>query len=290
MSSEVSVSTAPEDDDDVPVGLGERVRRALAVPGRLLEALLLPDRGIPRQVTAARYGAPLVAVFLCGLIGAAAVGSRLDVSTDVLADAARGPGQGGPGGGPGGNGGNNNQPAGAQAAATKSDREIAEDMTKKLAVERVVRVLKAGALQPLKLLVLTFFVWVLLLYVGGSPTLPKAFAATTHAALPQAVKSLVLAGAALMQSTLTPAQADALVDNPLAPAFASLGPAGRLFDGVDPFFLWSLLLLGLGMASAGEVSRKRAFITLFVGTALFLGLGLTFCGGPGGPGGPGGNR
>lgn len=287
MSSEVSASNAPEDDDDVPAGLGERVLRVLAVPGRLLEALLLPDRGIPRQVSAGRYGAALLAVIICGLVGAAAIGARLDVSTDILSQAAHGgPGGGGPGGGGGGGaqpaGGNN---AGAQAAATKSDREIAEDITKTLAVERVVRALKAGLWVPIELLILTFFFFVFAKYVGGTPTLKRSFAATTHAALPQAVKSLVIAGAALAQTSLTRAQADSLVANPFQPTLAGMGPLGGLFSGVDPFLVWSVVLLALGMAPAAEISRKRAFITLFVGFALYLGLGLKFCGG-----GPGGNQ
>src|SRR5688500_8651371 len=66
MSSEVSASTATDDDDDVPVGLGVRLRQIVAVPGRLLAALFLPDKGVPRMVTTARYGAPLAAVILCG--------------------------------------------------------------------------------------------------------------------------------------------------------------------------------------------------------------------------------
>ena len=284
MTSEV---TAPDDDlDDAPVSPGERLRRLISVPGQLLQALLLPDRGMARQVSARRYGAALAAVVVCGLLAAAAIGVRLDVSTDILAQAAS-PGMAEGGGGGGGPPPGDNGP-GAQAAATKSDREITEEINKTLAVERVTRALSAGLWVPLQLLVLTIFVYGFLRYVGGTPTLERSFAATVHAALPYAVKSLVIAGAALAQHALTPSQADALVANPLAPSYASLGPGlARLLEDVDPFMLWSVLLLGLGMAAAGEVSRRRAFITLLVGFALYLGLGLAVCGGPAGPPGAG---
>jgi len=91
----------------------------------------------------------------------------------------------------------------------------------------------------------------------------------------------------MAQVSLTPAQADSLVQNPLARAYAGLGPsAARLLEGVDPFMIWSVLLLGLGMAPAGEVTRKRAFITLFVGFAIYLALSRGACAGPAGPPGP----
>jgi hypothetical protein len=272
--SEVSVS-APDDDDDVPVGLGERLRRIVAVPGRLLGALFLPDKVIPQQVNAQRYGAALLAVILCGLLGQAAIGARLDVSTDILQQAAQDMGgPGGPGGGGGGGGsasGGSGQ--GAQAAAVKSDREIQEDITKSLAVERVTRALKAGVWVPLRILLLTLAVFLLLVFVGGKPTLSRSFAATTHAVLPYAVKGLIIAAAAYAQTSLTPSQADTLVANPLAPAIMRLGGIEGLLGAFDPFLLWSAALLGVGMAPAGEISRKRAFITLVVGFALFV----SFC-------------
>ncbi len=274
MTEAAAETTAPVPDDDLddaPQGFGEKLRRALAVPSRLLGALFLPDRWIPREVTVARFGPAILAVIICGLISAAAIGVRLDVSTDILSQAAAGPRMGDEGGGGGG---------GDQISAAKSDREIAEDITKTLAVGRVMRLLEAGLWVPLELLFLTFWLYVLLWYVGGAPTLPRAFAASAHAALPHAVKSLVIAGAALSQPSLTPSQADGLVGNPLAATYAGLGPAAAsLLSGVDPFMLWSMVLLGLGMAPAAEITRKRAFVALLVAFALYLGLGLVMCGG-----------
>jgi hypothetical protein len=289
MSSEVSVS-APDDDDDVPVGLGERLRRIVAVPGRLLGSLFLPDKYVPQQVNAQHYGAALLAIIFCGLVGQAAIGARLDVSTDILQQASQGMGgPGGPGGGGGGGGGGrasgSNQ--GAQAAAVKSDREIQEDITKSLAVERVTRALGAGLWTPLKILLLTLFIYLVLRYAGGKPTLTRAFSATTHAALPYAAKALIIAVAAYSQASLTPAQADSMVANPLAPTFATLGNVGIVLSIVDPFMLWSVGLLVLGAAPAAEISRKRAFVTILVAFVLFLGVSNFFAHmGGGGGGGP----
>jgi hypothetical protein len=279
MSSEVSVSSATDDDDDVPVGLGERLRQIVAVPGRLLGALLIPDKAMPEQVNAQRYGAALLAIILCGLLGQAAVAMRLDVSSVILQQAAQGMGgPGGPGGGGGGQGGQ-----GAQAAATKSDREIQEDITKTLAVERVTRLLDFGAWKPLKYSALALLVLFLIKFVGGTPTFKKAYSATIHACLPYAVKALVVGAAALAQASLTPAQADSLVANPLAPSYAGLGGLGAVLAFVDPFMLWSVGLLGFGAAAAGEMSRKRAFVAVIVGFALFLGLHFVFTNSGGGP-------
>jgi len=252
---------APNDDlEDGPVGLGERVRRFFAPPARLLAVLFTPDRAVPREVQARRYGAALLAVIICGLLAATAVGLRLDVSADVLAQASAGPM--GPGAGPG---------APGEGTATKSDREIDEEIAQTLAKARTMGALGAGVAMPLELFLLSIFVFLLTSYVGGKPSFVGAASASMHAALPHAVKLVVIGFAALGQTSLTPAQADGLVGNPLAPVFAGAGPVvARLFAGVDPFMIWSLVILGFGMSAAGQITRTRAFATLLVGFALFL--------------------
>jgi hypothetical protein len=286
MSSEVSVS-APDDDDDVPVGLGERLRRIVAVPGRLLGALFLPDKYIPQEVGAGRFGAAVLAIIFCGLLGQAAISARLDVSSDILQQAAQGMGPGGPGGG-------GAPDKGAQAAATRSDREIQEDITKTLAVERVTRMLSFGAWKPLKYSVLALLAFLLFKFAGARPDLKKTYSAAVHSSLPFAVKALVFGVAAMGQVSLTPAQADSLVDNPFAPSYATMGKLGIVLGSVDPFVLWSVLLLGFGMAAASQISRRRSFVTVIVGFALFLGMSTFFAhmggGGDGGPQQMEGNR
>jgi hypothetical protein len=196
--------------------------------------------------------------------------------------------------GPGGPGGGQQQRGqgtqGAQAAATKSDREIQEDITKTLSVERVTRLLNFGAWKPIKYSLLAVLLYFLVMFVGGTPTLKKTYSAAVHASLPYAVKALVFGAAALAQVSLTPSQADTLVANPLAPAYASMGKLGIVLGSVDPFVLWSVVLLGFGAAAAGQISRKRAFVSVLVGFALFLGMSTFVSHAGGGPGGPQGSQ
>jgi hypothetical protein len=266
-------------DDEAPASFAERVRAAVAVPARLLGALFLPDRWLPPQVGAQRYGAALVAIIICGLLGAGAVALRLDVTSDVLAAAARP--QGPPEGMAGGGEKTHEQPP------TKSDRELQEEIAKSLATKRAGSLLSAGLLNPLLVMMIAVVVYLLLVFVGGTPTIGKTFTATAHAALPFAVKWLVLAGAALAQVSLTPAQAETLVGNPLQPLWAGLGPIGaRYFSGVDPFLLWSIVIMGFGMAAAGQITRKRAFVTIAWVMLLYLALANLACGQPPEQGGP----
>jgi hypothetical protein len=283
-----AVAIRDDDDDDRP-SAGQRLREWLMAPVRLARAMFLPDRWLPVEVGAGRAGAAMLALFLCGMFGALAVGSRLDVSADVMREAAQSGGmreEGGPGGGG----------PGAGSAPAMSDREIQEEITKRLGVERVMRALKDGLGRPGKVLILALVIYLIGTYVGGKPVMRRALSAAAHAALPMAVASIVLGVAALSQESLTPAQADALVGNPLAPLAEQLGAAGRLVTGVDPFFLWSVLLLGFGLAAAADITRRRAFLTLAVCLALFLCLSNVVCASPpeggmgGGPGGPRGPR
>jgi hypothetical protein len=263
-----------EELDEAPPSLLDRLRAVLAVPARLLRALFLPDQGLPIEVNAGRSGAALLALVLCGLFGAMAVGARLDVSTQVLSEAAAASAPR-----PGATAG--------ETPAAKSDREVAEDIDKTLALERVMSALSAGLWTPIKVLILAVVIYLLLLYIGGAPTMKRSLSAVSHAALPVAVKSLVLGIAALGQASVTPAQVSGLVANPLAAPLAGAGPLlARLGQGVDPFFLWSVVLLGFGMAPAAEISRKRAFIALGVVVLLFLLVTRIGCGG-GGPPSPG---
>jgi hypothetical protein len=254
---------APMEDvlDEEPVrGLGQRLLDVVLVPVRLLEALLLPDRGVARQVASARYGAAMLAVTLCALAQSAAIGLRLDVAPAVLkhaAEAARPK----PGDAPG------------QAPETKSDREVQDEIMKTLAVRRVMGALGAGLGTPAMIFVLGLVAYLLMRYVGGKPTMPRALAAASIAWLPQAVHSLVVAAAVLAQPAVTPEQIGTLVPNPLAAGLASHAVLSRLLAGVDPFFLWSVLLLAFGTAAAGEMSKRRAFIATIVCTILYLAIG-----------------
>jgi hypothetical protein len=264
----MTTETVDGGDEELAPTFGAKMRAIAAVPVRLVGALLMPDRWLGPQVVAGRYGAALITVVVCALLQAAAVGLRLDVAPDIMAEAA--------------------------AAATvkpdddpnttpetKSDREVEEEITRTLAVKRVTAALGAGIGTPINILVFAVVIYLLLRFVKGTPTMPRALAVASHAALPGAVKALVAATAAFKQTAVTPAQAAELVHNPLASTWAAAGPlVARLGAGVDPFLLWSVLLVGFGSAAAGEVSKRRAFITVIVVFLLYLAITRLVAGGP----------
>jgi hypothetical protein len=263
-----------EEEEELPSIL-DRIRAALASPLRVIAALVMPDRWVPRQVSAQRYGAAFAVVIVCGLVQAGAVGWRLDVAPDVLARAAAAAAPR-PGDDPG------------QAPQAKSDREVQEEIAKTLAVKRVTGALSAGLLTPLKIVLLAIVAYLILMWVKGAPTFPRTLTAASHAALPGAAKALVGAAAAVGQTAITPAQAAELVPNPLAPALASVSPVlARLGDGVDPFTLWAVVILGFGAASAAEMPRWKAFVVVVVCFLLYLAISNLIMGGPPPGAGPG---
>lgn len=238
------------------------LRRAVAVPGRLLGALLAPDRTLPTEVAAGRYGAALLAAILAALVSAAAVGARIDMThavmtknpvrtEDGVTTTAPPPGS--------------NRPAEDEV---KSDREIDEQITHETAVERVKLGLGAGLGTPLELLLLAIGLYLLARYVGGKPTLRGSMVTAVHGALPGAVKAVLVAVAAWRTPSL---QLDEI------PSLAAAWPAApnavgipRLLAAADPFALWSAVILGFGLAAAAGISRKRAFAAIGIGFLLYL--------------------
>jgi hypothetical protein len=268
----VAPSQADDEGPDRPT-LAARLKAVVLAPVRLFAAAFMPDKVLRQEVLAGRWGAAFFVILLFGTFGALSVGSRLDVSSDVLARANGGAPMGAAAGG----GGGGNAATHPDTAAAMSDREIQEQIAKDEAMARVMLVLKADGGQALGLLI-SVVVWFLVLsFVGGKPTRGGVTSAVMHASLPTAVQALVTGVAALSQRSLTPAQAQDLIDNPIAHWAHGLGPVGRLFEGVSPFTLWSVLLLGLGLAAAASMTRRRAMITTVVCFALFLGLSNVVC-------------
>src|SRR5215470_13072116 len=120
---------APELDAGPPP-LGARMRSLIVVPGRLIGALVFPDRFVPSAVEKRHGVAALLAVILCGLLSAYVVGQRIDVTSKVLQDEAVA-----------------QQNAGADFEG-KSDRELREDIAKGRTIEQVKLGLSAGLLEP----------------------------------------------------------------------------------------------------------------------------------------------
>lgn len=271
---------APVELDEEPApSLAARAREIVAVPARLLGALLLPDRVLPRQVDHERYGSALLATMIAALLAAGAIALRYDVTASVLER----------------NAGRKLAPAAAASSAPgaaaeeppKSDREIQEQIAKERSVGQVKLGLAAGLGTPAWILLLAVGLYLVGRYVGGKPTFRRALTAAAHASLPGAVKSCVTAVIAFRLPAVRPNEVDALVS---ASPVLHHPIAARLFGGVDLFVVWTAVLCGFGLAAAGRMSRTRAFITVLVSFVLWLALTRLACGGPAGGPGPGGPR
>lgn len=241
--------------------------RALALaPLRWLAILFVPDRALPGAVTEGRYGGPMLVAMAAALAAALTIAGRVDLSERVYGPAMAAEAQGGPGG--------------AAAAPTMSDREIEEATVKARAVEQVTRGLGAGMV-PVEIFGLGFALLLLTRYVGGRPTLGRAVALAASASLPGAIRSVLQAIAAAHRAVIPPSEVAALVLPPLQLGSPVLT---RLVAGVDPFTLWSLVLVALGMPAMAGISRRRAWIVTIASFALWLVLSRLALAAPPNPG------
>src|SRR5262249_53153459 len=152
-----------------------RVKQALAVPVRLLGALFVPDRVMPRVIGEERSSAAYVTIVLLALFAAFVVGQRVDVSRDVYRQE-----------------GMARHMMGADAPQ-KSDREIAEEIAKQRTIAQVKLGLSAGLATPILIFGLAVGLLLVGRYVGGRPTMGRSVAAAANASLPFAVKSALVA-------------------------------------------------------------------------------------------------
>jgi hypothetical protein len=245
--------------------------RWLAAPLKPFFVVLVPDRVRP-EVVAGRYGLPLLSVVMCACLAAFAVGTRLDVGFDVRAENA-----------------------GAATATTttaknapkttakpqelKTDREIDEEIAKRVAVARVKLGLGAVLVTPLRVLLLGLAMLLLARFVGGKPTMQRSLTVAALAAVPGAVRSLVTALVAWRQPRVFPDELDSLV------RFPQIIPDGhpvlaRLFAGVDVFTWWSVIILAVGLCAAADLKPRKSITTIAVGFVLYLLVTGLIMGGP----------
>lgn len=228
-------------------------RRVAASIGALLAALLVPDRGVPPLVVGARYRLAMAIAIGAALLAGAAASARIDMAPSVLS-------QGPPAGGP--------PPPGA-GGEERTDREIAEETEKQTSIFRVKAMFAAGLGTPAKIVLLAIGLYLLGRYVGGKPSFRRALAAASVAALPWAVGSVVAAGAAIRQRSITPEDLPTLVGGglPVSPDHPLLAHA---VASADLFSLWSAVLCVFGLAAAASIGRARAAIAVIVGYTLVL--------------------
>lgn len=236
-------------------------------------AILFPDRGVPREVAAGRYGVALVAIVLSAMLAALAISARLDLRHEVLAANA------------------SLQPAKELAAdpkkvrEVKTDREIDEAVEHRTAVKRVMLGLDAALWQPTRVLFLALALFVLGRYVGGTPTMARSMSAAALVALPGAVRSLVTAIAAWGQPAIGSKDAGELVATARIPIPDGHAALAQVLGGVDLFTIWSAIILGFALAAASDLKPARAALTSAVGFALYVLVTGAIMGAPQGAGG-----
>jgi hypothetical protein len=232
----------------------DRARDLALAPLRVVGALLLPDRYAPRAVALGRYAAPLLAVILAALATAWAIGSRLDPTQMIAAQA--------------------NAVAGTEGAM--SDRDVAEAIAKVRRIGQVKLGLGAGLGTPFRVLLLGVGLFLVARYVGGKPTIGRCVTAASLGALPGAVKALVTGVAALRSAVISPMESERLLE--LGTLAAPGTPLHRLLS-LRPFDLWAVVILGFALAEAAGLRRRKAFATVIAAYVLFR-LFLVITGGP----------
>jgi hypothetical protein len=235
-----------------------RVLRWLATPLRPFAVVLVPDR-MGGDVMAGRYGWPLLTAVVCACVAAFALGTRLDVGPEVRAE-------------------NSGAPVEATTATTttdakpteiKTDREIDDDIAQRRTVARVKLGLGAVLATPLRVLALGLALLLLARFIGGKPTMPRALTVAALAAVPGAVRSLVIALVAWRQPRVFPDELDSLV------TFPQVIPAGhpvlaRLLTGVDVFTWWSIIVLAFGLCTAADLKPRKSVVAIAISFVLYL--------------------
>lgn len=238
------------DDIEHDPPLTTRIRRVLAIPVRLVAALVVPDRSLADNVRAGRTAAALLVATAAALAAALIIGQRLDMTSTIYAKYPDRPGVKAV---PTASSGKTEDP--------KSDHDIDEEIKKERSMEQVKMGLGAGLGTPFFIVLLGVGLFVVGKFVGGKPTLIRTIAASAHAALPGAVKSGIIAVSAYGHDRLTPEMLPSLVP----PLYAASGPglAARLMV-VDPFRLWAVVLLGFGLSAAANLRLGKSFVTVVV--------------------------
>ncbi len=245
MTAEPQLTRSVDDPEGASISIATRLRRAISVPGRMVAALFVPDRFMPRVVFGERSTAAVLTIMLCAGLSAFVLGSRIDMTRPVLQQEAQMMKMMGP------------------DAEPRSDRAIQEQIDKDTTIAQVTMGLSAGAWVPLQLGLLAIGLYLLGRYVGGKPTMRRAMAAASYGSLPSAVKSLVVAGMAWPRASLAPMEIEELERASML-GRSVLGPMA-----VDAFALWTVILLGFGLASASSISRRRSFIAIVFAFTLF---------------------
>ncbi len=211
-----------------------------------LIALVAPDSGMELQARVGTARLPFLIAFLCAVLAGFAQAYRVDTRSATLKKLEQG-GQ----------------------LQTMSDRQLDDETRNADRLYQVMRVGKGLFEAPVSLgltaLGVVILVWFLRGKIKGRAVVPVA-AATL---LPNAVANLLDAVSAWSHASLPPLGA-MLAPRNLAGVAAAFGhtleqPWLKLGSAFDFFSLWAALLLGFGVAAAGDLPVRRALIGTLAG-------------------------
>ena len=147
----------------------------------------------------------------------------------------------------------------------KSEREIAEELSKAKKIKSLGLYFKAVTGPPFMAFLVALVLFLVALYTGRKPTFGQTFTAVVLYLIPGAILELIRGGAALASPAVTPDQIDTLVRvDGMQPQLSQLIVSA-------PLGLWSIWILIVGYAAANQTPRWKALVTLLA-TAVLIGL------------------
>ena len=209
-------------------------------------ALVAPDTGMDLQARVGRARFAFVVAMVCALLAAFAQAYRVDTRDVTLKDLEK-----------------------AGQLENMSDRQVEDETTKSNRLYQVGRVVVGVGEAPVFLglgaLAVLGLTWFLRGKAKGRAVVPVAAAVL----LPGAIANLLDAISAWQHAALPPKDAvlaprnlsaiAAVFGHPLAAPWLKLGNA------LDFFSLWAALLMGYGIAAAGDVPVRRALVATLIG-------------------------
>jgi Yip1 domain len=148
------------------------------------------------------------------------------------------------------------------AAAMKANPQVTQDMLNKMH-DTSFAIAQYGvvALVPLMILVMGFVTWLGAKFVDAKVSWNSALVIVSYATVPKVAQQIVVS----VQGLLTdPSNITSRFSIALSPARfmdpASITPVlGAVFDRLDLFVLWSLILIAIGVAVIGKTSKAKAW-------------------------------
>jgi len=239
---------------------------SLAQPARVL---VDPIDGMGVAIEARRWVWPLVLLSLCVALSGSAFALRWNAAPAVVQKLQQ-----------------------SGELGRYSESELADEIQTASRKALVGGIAKGVFVMPLQVLLLAAVLWFAGWLFGTPAAFGRMMSVASIAMLPIALYHLIFAVCAVAQHSMTEAQVQTLVPSSLA-VLKGLSPKLQpALRAVDFFNLWSVVLLGLGFASATGMRRGRALLLAVTLYVMYVGVFLIglpgMSGGEGGPGGRGG--